>query len=75
MTSDGVALIAQRQEREQERLDVGEVQARRRLVEDVERAAGGLARELARELHALRFAAGERRRRLAEREVAEADAA
>ena len=59
----------------EEHLDVGEVQARRRLVEHVERAAGRLARELARELHALRFAARERRRRLAERDVAEADLA
>ena len=36
-----------------------------RLVEDVERAAGGAPRELARELDALRLAARERRRRLA----------
>ena len=54
-------------------LDVGEVQAGRRLVEDVERAAGGAARQLGRELDALRLAAGERGRRLAEVDVAEAD--
>ena len=56
----------------QEHLDVGEVQARGRLVEHVERAARGLARQLARELHALRLAARERGRRLAQREVPEA---
>ena len=44
-----------------------------RLVEDVERAAGVALRELERELHALRLAAGQRGRRLAERDVAEAD--
>jgi hypothetical protein len=62
---DGVALIAQLEERREEHLDIREVEAGRRFVEDVERAAGRLARELARELHSLRLAAGERRRRLA----------
>src|SRR4029077_738481 len=52
---------------------VREVQPGRRLVEHVERAAGGAPRELSCELHALRLAAGEGRRRLAERDVAEAD--
>ena len=47
----------------------------RRLVEHVERAAGRAARELGRELDALRFAAGERRRRLTHLDVAEADVA
>ena len=50
-----------------------EVQAGRRLVEDVERAAGGALAELGRQLHALRLAARQRRRRLAEPHVAEAD--
>ena len=54
-------------------LDVGEVQAGRRLVEDVERAAGRDLRELGRELDALRLAARQRRRRLAEADVAEPD--
>ena len=52
---------------------VVEVQAGRRLVEDVERPAGAAPLQLARELDALRLAAGERRRRLAELDVAEAD--
>ena len=50
-----------------------EVQAGRRLVEDVERAPGVALRQLGRELHALRLAAGERRRALAEVDVAEPD--
>ena len=50
-----------------------EVQAGRRLVEDVERAAGVALRELGRELDALRLAAGQRRRALAEVDVAESD--
>src|SRR4029079_5174616 len=41
--------------------------------EDVERAAGVALRELERELDALRLAARERRRALAEADVAEAD--
>ena len=45
----------------------------RRLVEDVERPPGGDLRQLRRELDALRLAAGERRRRLAELDVVEAD--
>ena len=45
----------------------------RRLVEDVERPPGRDLRELRGELHALRLAPGERRRRLAELDVVEAD--
>ena len=45
----------------------------RRLVEDVERPPGRDLAELGGELHALRLAAGERRRRLAERHVVEPD--
>ena len=45
----------------------------RRLVEDVERAPGGAPRQLLRQLHPLRLAAGERRRLLADLDVAEAD--
>ena len=54
-------------------LDVGEVQTGRRLVEDVQRAAGGTARELRRQLDALRLTTGERRRGLTEMDVAKAD--
>ena len=58
----------------QQPVDVGEVQARRRLVEDVEVVLAALQlAEFARQLDALGFAAGERRRGLAEREVAEAE--
>ena len=71
----GVARVAQAEQGVRQELDVREVQARRRLVEHVERAAGRLARELGRELHALRFAARERGRGLAELDVAEADLA
>jgi hypothetical protein len=47
------------------------VQARRRLVQDVDRPPGGAFRELLRQLHPLRLAAGERGRRLAELDVAQ----
>ena len=53
--------------------DVLEVQTGRRLVEDVDGPAGGALLQLAGELDALRLAAGERRRRLAEADVAEPD--
>ena len=49
------------------------MQAGRRLVEDVERPPGRDLRQLGRELDALRLAARQRRRRLAEADVAEAD--
>ncbi len=53
----GVALIHELVEHLQELLDVREVQAGRRLVEDVEGLAGRAPRELGGELHALRLAA------------------
>ena len=53
--------------------DVLEMEAGGRLVEDVERLAGGAPRQLLRQLDALRLAAAERRRRLADLDVAEAD--
>ena len=53
--------------------DVLEVQAGGRLVEHVDGAAGGALLQLGGELDALRLAAGQRRRRLAEPDVAEAD--
>ena len=55
--------------------DIGAMQARGRLVQDVERAAASRARELRRELHPLRLSARERRRRLPEPQVAEAELA
>src|SRR6478735_11498236 len=57
-------------EQAEEVLDVGKVQAGRRLVEDVDVALLGHLRG---QLEALPLAAGQRRERLAEREVAEAD--
>ena len=57
----------------QQQVDVGEVQAGGRLVEDVERAAGVALGELERQLDALRLAARQRGRALAEADVAEAD--
>jgi hypothetical protein len=55
--------------------DVLEVEAGGRLVEDVERLAGGAPRQLLGQLDALRLAAAERRRLLADLDVAEADLA
>ena len=54
-------------------LDVREVQAGRRLVEDVERPARRDLAQLRSQLDALRLAAGQRRRRLAEPHVVEPD--
>ena len=65
-----VAGIHQPLQHVQELLDVGEVQARGRLVEDVERAARAGLCQFAGELHPLRLAARELRRRLAEGDVA-----
>src|SRR4051812_13477371 len=72
---DRVPLVDQAVQDVEQALDVREVQARGRLVEDVERAARGDLRELGRELHALRLATRQRRRRLAEPDVAEPDVA
>src|SRR5690606_38481538 len=52
--------------------DILEAEAGCRLVEDVERAAGGAPREFAGELYALRFTARQRGRGLANVDVAEA---
>ena len=67
-----VAVVAQPVQHAQQQVDVVEMQARGGLVEDVERAAGVALGELERELHALRLAARERGRALAELDVAEA---
>src|SRR5687767_2036834 len=69
----GVARFDQAVQHLEQLLDVGEVQPGRRLVEDVERLAGGAPRQLRRELHPLRLSPRERRGRLAEMDVAETD--
>ena len=69
----GVAAVDEALQRLEQLLDVGEVQAGGRLVEDVQRPTGRHLAELGGELDALRLAAGERRRRLAERHVVETD--
>ena len=68
-----VALVHQLAEHVEQFLDVFEMQPGRRLVEDVQRAAGAALRQFSRQLHALRFPARQRRRRLSELDVAEAD--
>ena len=70
---DRVAGVDEPVEHLEELLDVGEVEAGRRLVEEVERLARRAPRQLGRQLDALRLAARQRRRRLAEVDVAEAD--
>ena len=71
---DRIALVDQLVQHLHQLGDVVEMQAGGRLVEDVEGAAGGALAELLRELDALRFAARERRRLLADLDVVEADA-
>src|SRR4051794_13719466 len=66
-----VALVDQAREHAEELADVLEVQARGRPVEHVDSAPGGPLLELARQLHPLRLAAREGRRRLAEPDVAQ----
>src|SRR5436305_3781810 len=69
-----VAALHQPAERVVEQVDVGEVEAGRGLVEEEEPLAlAGRAVEEARELEALRFAAGEGRGGLPQAQVAEAD--
>src|SRR6185436_836660 len=63
---DGVALIAQPVQHVEQLRDVVEMQPGGRLVEDVERAAGGALGELPSQLDPLRFAAGKRGGALAE---------
>ena len=70
---DGVALVDEPVQHAEEQAHVLEVQAGRRLVEDVQRATGVALAQLRGQLDALRLAAGERRRALAEVDVAEAD--
>ena len=70
---DRVAAVDEAMEDLEQLLDVGEVEPGRRLVEDVERPAGRPPRQLGRQLDPLRLAARQRRRRLAEVDVAEPD--
>jgi AcrR family transcriptional regulator len=68
----GVAGVHQAVEAFQQAFDIRQVQPRGRLIEDVERVLRALQlRKLGGDLDALRFAAGERRGRLAERQVAQ----
>ena len=68
-----VAHVEERFEAIDELYDVGEMEAGGRFVEDEERAAVAFGGEVGGELEALRFAAGERGRGLADAEVVEAD--
>ena len=70
---DRVALVDEPLQHAEQLADVLEVQAGRRLVEDVDGAAGRPLLQLGGQLDALRLAAGQRRGRLAEPDVAEAD--
>ena len=68
-----VALVDQPAEHQQQLADVLEVQAGGRLVEHVDGAAGRALLQLRGQLDPLRLAAGQRRRRLPEPDVAQAD--
>ncbi len=70
---DRVAVVDELVEGVEQLPDVVEVKAGRRLVEDVERLVGVTPAEMARQLDPLRLPAGERRGRLTERQVPEAD--
>ena len=69
---DGVAEVAEPRQRREQLAVVALVQADRRLVEDVEHA-GQVRADLRRQADALPFAARQRRRAPAERQVADAD--
>ena len=58
---DGVAGVDQAREHDQQLFDVGKVKPGRGLVQNVDGAAGADTRQLARELDALGFAAGQSR--------------
>ena len=68
-----VALIDQRVQHFQQLAHVLEMQPGGRLVEDIQRAPGRAPRQLLRQLDPLRLAARQRRRLLAERDVAKPD--
>src|SRR4029077_2835357 len=69
----GIALVGEAVEDLKKLANVLEVEAGRRLIEDVERLAGGGAQYLLRQLAARPLAAAERRRRLANLDVTKAD--
>src|SRR5437016_14548930 len=68
-----MAALDELTERRDQLVDVVQVQAGRRLVEDEERVRLAVAAEVGRELDALRLAARERAERLPEPQVLEAD--
>ena len=70
---DGVAGVDEPLEHAEQPRGVRGVEAGGRLVEQVQRAAGRATAEFLRELDALRLAAGQHRRRLAQLQVAEPD--
>ena len=57
---DGVALIAQLVQHVQQLLDIRKVQAGGRLIQNIQRLTGTAFGQLTRQLHALRFTAGQR---------------
>src|SRR5450830_1585893 len=71
--NDRVALVGQLLKDAHELFDVGEVQAGRRLVEDVQRLAGGPLTQFGRQLDALGLATREGHGALAKADVAEPD--
>ena len=73
MTSTVLPGLDQRVQHFQQLAHILEMQAGGRLVEDVERAAGGAPRQFLGQLDPLRLAARQRRRRLADMDVAEPD--
>ena len=72
---DRIAAIRQPAQYVQEVMNVGEMQARGRLVEQIQRVSGCRLTQLGRELDALGFAAGKSRRGLTQLHIAEPDVA
>src|SRR5690554_1441974 len=70
---DGIAELDEPLKDLEEALDIFKMKPRRRLIEEIERLAGFALCELAAELDALRLATAQRRRGLAELDIAEAD--
>ena len=70
---DGITTIDQGMQYFQEFIHIREMQAGSRFVEYIKRPACRAFRQLGRELHPLRLAAGEGRRGLAELDIAQAD--
>ena len=70
---DGIALVDQFLQDVQQDLDVFEMQAGRRLVEDVQGLAGTLPGELGCQFHPLGLAAGQGDRGLAEMQISQSD--